>query len=205
MPLPFRVIPQPREVRPLPGPGIAFGDLGRVHLGKGVRRPAMGPILALLPLAGGGAKGVLRLALSEAASLPDTAEGYRLRIANGNVRIAARGAAGLFYGCQTLEQLLEDARDTGVSVPACEIVDYPALATRAVHIDVKHHLDTMEYYYDAVDRLARYKINAIIFEFEDKLRYRRRPLVGGPLAILIEEMAALTRYARERHIDISPL
>jgi hypothetical protein len=143
--------------------------------------------------------------LSEAESLPESSEGYCLRIANGNVKITARGEAGLFYGCQTLEQLLEDARDTGVSIPACEITDWPALTTRAVHIDVKHHLDTMKYYHDAVDRLARYKINAIIFEFEDKLRYRRRPLVGGPLSILIEEMAALTRYARERHIEISPL
>lgn len=165
----------------------------------------MGPILDSLPQAGRGSKGVLRLELSEAGSLPDSPEGYRLQIANGSAKITSRGEAGLFYGCQTLEQLLEDARDTGMSIPACEIGDWPALTTRAVQIDVKHHLDTMKYYYDAVDRLARYKINGIIFEFEDKLRYRRRPLVGGPLSILIEEMAALTRYARERHIEISPL
>ena len=63
----------------------------------------------------------------------------------------------------------------------------------------------MKYYYDSVDRLARYKINAIIFEFEDKLRFRRRPLVGAPQSISIDEMAALTKYARRRHIEISPL
>ena len=119
--------------------------------------------------------------------------------------IISRGEAGLFYGCQTLEQLLEDARDFGVPIPACTITDFPALTYRAVHFDVKHHLDHINYYYESIDRLARYKINAVIFEFEDKLRYRRQPLVGAPQAISIEEMAALTSYARERHIEISPL
>jgi len=90
-------------------------------------------------------------------------------------------------------------------IPACTITDWPALAYRAVHFDVKHHLDTMKYYYDSIDRLAGYKINAVIFEFEDKLRYRRQPLIGAPQAISISEMAALTEYARQRHIEISPL
>ena len=44
-----------------------------------------------------------------------------------------------------------------------------------------------------------------MFEFEDKLRYARQPLVGAPHAISIEEMAALTIYARKRNIEITPL
>ena len=63
----------------------------------------------------------------------------------------------------------------------------------------------MNYYYESIDRLAKYKINAVVFEFEDKLRFRRQPLVGAPQSISIDEMAALTRYARERHIEITPL
>ena len=55
------------------------------------------------------------------------------------------------------------------------IIDYPAISYRAVHFDVKHHLDRMEYYYQEIDKLARYKINAVIWELEDKLRYTRRP------------------------------
>ena len=165
----------------------------------------MGPILSSLPNTEHTEKGTLILVLSRDKSLPESEEGYVLTISDGRAEISSRGEAGLFYGCQTLEQMLEDARDTGTAVPACRIIDYPALSYRAIHIDVKHHLDTMKYYYDSVDRMARYKINAIIFEFEDKLRYRRRPLVGAPQAISIDEMAALTNYARERHIEISPL
>jgi hypothetical protein len=100
---------------------------------------------------------------------------------------------------------LEDARDFKATIPPCQITDYPSLEYRAVHFDVKHHLDHMNYYYQSIDRLARYKINAVIFEVEDKLRYVKQPLVGAPQAISIDEMGALTRYAAERYIEISPL
>jgi len=205
LPAPFKVLPQPRKVQIFSGPGIEFETLKNIWIKGDFLRPVMGPILARLPIKEGTDKGTLTLSLLTKKSLPESEEGYILQIENGSVEIVSRGEAGLFYGCQTLEQLLEDARDTGVSVPACKITDYPGLSYRAIHIDVKHHLDTMKYYYDSINRLARYKINAIIFEFEDKLRFRRRPLVGAPQSISIDEMAALTRYARCRHIEISPL
>lgn len=205
LPEPFKVIPQPRKVELLRGSGLEFGALKHIQLRGDFSRPVMGPILASLPKTENRGEGILTLELSEEKLLPQSREGYALHIENNEAKITSGGEAGLFYGCQTLEQLLEDAQDTGASVPACRITDYPGLSYRAIHIDVKHHLDTMKYYYDSVDRLARYKINAIIFEFEDKLRYCRRPLVGAPQSISIDEMAALTRYARLRHIEISPL
>jgi hypothetical protein len=149
--------------------------------------------------------GVLHLVLDSTDQAPEHPEGYQLTIADGSVRISSRGEAGLFYGMQTLQQLLEDARDRRIDIPALHIVDWPEIDYRAVHFDVKHHLDRMEYYYDAVDRLAAMKINAVIFELEDKLRYRRQPVVGAGNAMSIEEVAALTRYARDRHVEISPL
>jgi len=202
---PFRIIPKPRKVEKLDGPGIEFKALRYIQVKGDIPRPVMGPILSSLPNTEHTEKGTLFLVHSTDKSLPESKQGYVLTISQRRVGISSRGEAGLFYGCQTFEQMLEDARDTGTVVPACRIIDYPALSYRAIHIDVKHHLDTMKYYYDSVDRMARYKINAIIFEFEDKLRYRRRPLVGAPQAISIDEMAALTNYARERHIEISPL
>lgn len=204
-PLPFKILPKPRKVQFLKGQGLTVDELKQVRLGGDFSRPIMGSILSRLPLSSGDERGTLTLAISEDKNLPGSEEGYILHVQNGRVNVGSRGEAGLFYACQTLEQLLEDSRDTGVSIPACRITDFPSLSYRAVHIDVKHHLDTMKYYTDSIDRLARYKINAVIFEFEDKLRYRRRPLVGAPQAISIDEMAALTNYARERHVEISPL
>jgi len=205
LPAPFKVIPQPREVELLGGAGLNFGDLKSIRLKGDFSRPITGPIVSGLHQTDEFVPGVLSLQLGETAPVPESPEGYVLVVSEGKVEITSRGKAGLFYGCQTLEQLLEDARDCGAAIPACRIIDYPAMAYRAVHFDVKHHLDSVDYYYKSIDRLARYKINAIIFEFEDKLRYRRQPLVGAPHAVSIEEMAAMTNYARDRHIEISPL
>ncbi len=205
LPEPFRVIPQPQQTVLLPGEGLSYGQLGYLVLKNNISRPVMGPVLTLLTEMVVPGRGSLTLFLDTTAAVPSSEEGYVLTVSGGGAEVRARSEAGLFYGCQTLEQLLEDARDYGVSVPACRITDYPALPYRAVHFDVKHHLDHMNYYYNSIDRLARYKINAVVFEFEDKLRYRREPAVGAPQAISIEEMAALTRYARERHIEITPL
>ncbi len=204
LPAPFKILPQPREVELFGGAGLKFGDLKSIELKGGIARPAAGSMLSTLPQMGNG-KGVLSLQVVESAAVPKSPEGYVMRISNGMVEITSRGQAGLFYGCQSLEQLLEDARDLGVTIPACKITDYPAMSYRAIQIDVRHHLDNMEYYYKSIDRLARYKINGIIFEFEDKLQFRRQPLIGSPLAISIEEMAALTNYAKDRHIEITPL
>jgi hexosaminidase len=204
-PLPFKILPKPQKVQFLKGEGLKIDGLKSVRTGRDLSRPIMGSILSGLPLSGEDERGTLTLTLSKDKDLPQSEEGYILQIKNGRVDLESRGEAGLFYGCQTLEQLIEDSCDTGIPIPACRITDYPALSYRAVHIDVKHHQDTMKYYYDSIDRLARYKINAVIFEFEDKLRYRRRPLVGAPQAISIDEMAALTQYARERHVEVSPL
>ncbi len=204
----FEILPQPKHLTLVEGDGLMSGGLHTLVLGPGTKRPAVLPPL-LAPLTTGkgteGEPGVLFLSMGNIGQTPTHPEGYELIIADGSVRIGSRGEAGLFYGTQTLQQLLEDGRDRGIDIPALHIVDWPEVDYRAVHFDVKHHLDRMQYYYDAVDRLAAMKINAVIWEFEDKLRYRRHPIVGADHAMSIEEVAALTRYARERHVEISPL
>ena len=201
----FQIVPQPQKTELLQGDGLTFGKLVNLKKTGEFNRPVMGDILTRLTESDMSGSGTLILKLDNTGIAPESQEGYLLTISDGNVEIISKGEAGLFYGCQTLEQLLEDARDFHTPVPACKITDSPSLSYRAVHFDVKHHLDHMNIYYESIDRLARYKINAVIFEFEDKLGYRRQPLVAAPQSISIDEMAALTRYARERHIEITPL
>ena len=205
LPSPFIILPQPQSIVLLKGSGLESGKLESLILKGDFKRPVMGEILSRITTGKTAGKVSLTLILDTAFTSVPTGEGYVLTINGNKAEVISKGEAGLFYGCQTLEQLLEDARDYKKPVPACKITDYPALAYRAVHFDVKHHLDHINYYYESIDRLARYKINAVVFEFEDKLRYQRQPLVGAPQAISIDEMAALTRYARERHIEITPL
>lgn len=204
MPVLFKIIPQPQKIEMLDGRSMRYQYLSGLEMTGLKERPVMGEILSGLTEIGF-KDAALSLVLDPDLEETKDPEGYVLTINGDHVEIRSTGEAGIFYGCQTLEQLLEDSRDFMAEIPACRITDYPALAYRAVHFDVKHHLDHMNYYYESIDRLARYKINAVIFEFEDKLRYQRQPLVGAPQAISIDEMAALTRYAAERHIEISPL
>lgn len=199
----FQLLPQPQSIEVLSGKGFMYNELTFVSATSGTPVPVLGPLADVLPRNRRSGKG-LYLQLSD-QHVPDSPEGYVLEVNDKGVAVTARTEAGLFYGCQTLEQLLEDSRDFGREIPRMKITDYPAIAYRAVHLDTKHHLDRMDYYYRMIDRLARYKVNAIIWELEDKLRFTRRPEIGAPNAISKQEMQALCRYAKERNVEISPL
>lgn len=199
----FKLLPKPQKIEFLSG-SFNIKDLRSVYLREIDKRPVLESSLSRLPLAVSSGKGVLTLSLSQNKDLPLSEEGYILEIKDGKITVNSRGEAGLFYGCQTLAQLMEDAKDQQIEIPSLKITDFPDVPYRAVHLDIKYHLDTHRYYYDAIDRLARLKVNAIIAEFEDKLRYRA-PKIGADNAITIEEFAAISRYAKERNIEISPL
>ncbi len=139
------------------------------------------------------------------ADLESPSEGYILTIEKQQIQIKTKDEAGLMYAFMTLEQLMEDAREQQGNLPVCHIEDYPKLAYRAIHLDVKHHLEKTDYYYDLIDELAQFKINGIIVEIEDKLKYERQPLLGSADALNIDEWKKFSDYAKERHIEISPL
>jgi hexosaminidase len=132
-------------------------------------------------------------------------EGYSLQVSTDQVEINASTETGLWYGLMTLGQLIEDAKDQNVPLPLCTISDEPALAYRAVHLDVKHHLEKKEYYYELMDRFASQKINAVIIEIEDKLIYELQPKVGSSDGMTIAEWKEISDYALARNIRISPL
>ena len=100
---------------------------------------------------------------------------------------------------------MEDAKAQDIFLPTAEIFDAPKIAFRPIQIDVKHHLEKKSYYYNLLDELAQLKINGIILEIEDKLKYKRRPEVASGDALTIEEWREISKYALARNIEISPL
>jgi hypothetical protein len=132
-------------------------------------------------------------------------EGYMLDISRDQVAIIGNKKAGRFYGFMSLLQLMDDAREQGIPLPKCHIEDIPKLSYRAIHLDMKHHMEKTEYYYELIEMLARYKINAVIAEVEDKLGYERQPRIASADALSKEEWKKLSKYAKERFIEISPL
>ena len=133
------------------------------------------------------------------------AESYSLEIKEEKIVINAIDSAGLLYGFISLNQLMEDAKSQELMLPTVEIFDAPKIAFRPIQIDVKHHLEKKSYYYNLLDELAQLKINGIILEIEDKLKYKRRPEVASSDALTIEEWREISNYALARNIEISPL
>ena len=131
------------------------------------------------------------------------AESYSLKIEEKKIRIEAQDEAGLFYAFVTLSQIIDDAQ--GQALPVLEINDAPKIAFRPIQIDIKHHREKKTYYYELMDHLAQLKINGVILEIEDKLQYKRRPEVSSGDAMTIEQWKAISEYAHERNINISPL
>jgi len=132
-------------------------------------------------------------------------EGYILNIFKNKISIIAKDEVGLFYAFITLDQLLEDSKDKNVNLPMVSIKDYPLLKFRPIHLDVKHHMEKKSYYFNLIDHLAKQKINGIIVEFEDKLKYELRPEIGAPDAPSIDWWIEISEYANKRNIMINPL
>lgn len=132
-------------------------------------------------------------------------EGYELVIQNQTVKISARTSKGLLYGIVTLEQMAKVALEIHAEIPALKIEDKPYSSYRAIHLDLKHHIDKKEYMYFVLDKMASYKLNAAIVEFEDKIKYERYPVVGAPNAWSIAEWKEWCEYANKLNIEVSPL
>ena len=165
--------------------------------------PVLGEMLEKLEMVEDPQKAQVLFEIGEIPELKQ--EAYMLSITKNRVSIKAVDEAGLFYAFMTLAQLMVDAADQGVPLPICKIEDYPLLSYRAVHLDMKHHREKIDYYFDMVDKLSYYKVNAIIAEVEDKLGYERQSLVGAEDALSMEQWKKLSAYAMERNIEISPL
>ncbi len=131
-------------------------------------------------------------------------QGYQLVSGENGVIIRASGEEGLFYGTQTLLQLIQKTAE-GYMVRGMEITDWPDIKKRAIHYDTKHHQDKASYVRAFIKDLARYKINILVWEWEDKFSYPSHPEVGAPGAFSMEEMREFTRYAQQYHIQIVPL
>lgn len=82
-------------------------------------------------------------------------EGYTLVVNEDGVNIAANTGAGLFYGTQSLLQLIRD----GNSIPFVSVTDYPRFAWRGLHLDVGRHMFPPAFIKKYIDLLARHKMN----------------------------------------------
>jgi len=133
-----------------------------------------------------------------------SAQSYQLSITSNKIHVTGKGQAGLFYGVQSLLQLIRRDADGRMSVPECEIHDWPGLQFRFSHWDTKNHQDRIETLKHYLDQASFFKINAIAFEIYDKYEFPSNPVIGAPGAFTKAQMQDLTRYAAERFIQLIP-
>jgi hexosaminidase len=131
-------------------------------------------------------------------------QGYEIVTGKDELIIKAKGEEGLFYGTQTLLQLIQKS-DNGFKVPGVTITDWPDILKRAIHYDTKHHQDKPAYVESFIKDLSKYKVNILVWEWEDKFAYPSHPEIGAPGAFTMKEMQEFTHYAKQYHIQIVPL
>ncbi len=111
----------------------------------------------------------IRLTIDSNASSYENDESYALTAGEDGVTIQASSAHGIFYGIQTLRQLLPPEiehtdpslvpQDVEWTIPAVEIEDYPRFPYRGMHLDVARHFFPVEFVKQYIDMLAMYKMN----------------------------------------------
>jgi hexosaminidase len=171
------------------------------------------------------ASAALTLALDPTAATRLGAEGYRLDVDGRGIRIVAAEPAGLFYGVQTLRQLLPPvleyaaARPGPARVPYASIEDRPRFGWRGAMLDVARHFFEVDEVKRYIDLLALYKINRLHLHLADDQGWRievpawprltqhggSTEVGGGPGGFYtVADYAEIVRYAADRFMTIVP-
>nr|WP_121272254.1 family 20 glycosylhydrolase [Pedobacter schmidteae] len=160
-------------------------------------------------------------------------EGYRLSVAPNHIQVKAADIAGLFYGLQSLIQLIKKSPKGNLSIPACIVQDAPRFAYRGMHLDVSRHMFPVRKLKEWIDLLSLYKINTFHWHLTDDqgwrieikkypalqtvAAYRKETIIGHKRAnphvfdgqkyggyYTQDEIKEVVKYATDRHINVIP-
>ncbi|MGH9325502.1 MAG: glycoside hydrolase family 20 zincin-like fold domain-containing protein [Terriglobia bacterium] len=217
----YTVLPEPQKVTlgssdftfgsswPLKLEGIPSNDVsvetlrqdlaGRFNVTLGQRSKTPGGVLTLRIAPGsvqiGEAQDPDRAALEEQA--------YRIDMKRQAVTIAANAPTGLFYGVETLVQLLRPSSGA-LWLPEGGIVDWPDLRLRQIFWDDDHHLERIDAFKRALRQAAFYKINGFVVRLNGHFQYKSAPAVVDPYALSPAQLQELTDYGLRYHVQLIP-
>jgi len=162
----------------------------------------------------------------DASAVALGSEGYELTITPQRVVLQAARPAGLFYGVQTIRQLLPAAIESPTpqegkkwEIASGKILDYPRFAWRGAMLDVARHFFTVDEVKRYIDYLAYYKMNRLHLHLSDDQGWRleirswpRLATYGGSLEVggtrggyyTQEEYAEIVAYAASQFITVIP-
>jgi hypothetical protein len=140
-------------------------------------------------------------------------QGYAIRVTGSGALVAGRTAQGLFYGVQTLRQLLrpEGPGAKTLAIPTVAIRDWPSMEWRGVSDDISRGpIPSLDYLKMQIRTLAEYKINLLGFNMENVFDFQTQPLVAPreeapkAAALTSAEIKELVDYAGKYYITLLP-
>ncbi len=105
-------------------------------------------------------------------------EGYKLNVSPNTITINANQPNGLFYGIETLLQLLPPKKGGNelsvyhIEVPAIKVIDIPRFEWRGVMLDVSRHFFPKDYRKSLINHIASYKYNVFHWHLTDDQGWR---------------------------------
>ena len=136
------------------------------------------------------------------------AEGYVLSVNKNGVLIAARDDGGLFYGVQTLIQLLQQSRREKADIPGMQITDWPTFGWRARYFDASQYLGTIVMTRAELEReiklLARFKLNWLCFDAYNVVPFKSFPACADANTLSLADWEYLVELAHRYHVTLVP-
>ena len=217
----YTVIPQPQKVS-LQAGDVTFGDGWALHVDASVPakdvavetlREGLSERFHIVLNGTGKSPGVVSLRIapgsvtvSEAQDTNRSAleeQAYRIELHRGSVSITANASTGLFYGVETLIQLVKPVQGA-FTLPEGMIEDWPDLEFRQIYWDDAHHLDRMDDLKRSIKQAAFYKVNGFVIKLEGHFQYKSAPAIVEPYALSPAELQELTNYGLHYHVELIP-
>lgn len=152
-------------------------------------------------------------------------EGYELNISENSIELKANKTEGLFWGVQTIIQMLFPLKDqvnaltNEIQIPTVHIIDYPRFEWRGVMLDVARHFFSVNDVKKLIDLIALYKFNRLHLHLTDDQGWRieikswpKLTEIGGSTQVgggqggyyTQKDYSDIVRYAKERYITVVP-
>lgn len=131
-------------------------------------------------------------------------EGYKLSVTRENILICAADPNGLFYGVQTLFQMMPSEKRSlsKIKIKGIKVEDYPRFNWRGLHLDVSRHFMPKEFIFRYLDYMAIHKLNTFHFHLTDdqgwRIEIKKYPLLTQIGAVRSETLVG--RYSKDNAV-----
>ncbi len=215
---PVALIPFPQKVQWLPGKLIVKQIVVKSNADTAIL-PALKSLLVdnglTISANSGKNKTQVNLAIVKIPNLKK--EGYQLSVSQKGIDISAADINGLYYGIQTLRQLIQ--KESGFnSLPFCEISDWPAFAVRGFMHDNGRNFQSIAMLKEQLELLSHYKYNTFQWHLTDNPAWRMESKIFPQLnesrfrqtsrdpdsSYSFDDIRELIHFAKERAITIIP-